>query len=238
MKTICYLSYGYPSIPESLKNAERYLEAGCDIIEVSLPARDPYVDPEHIAAHMADALAACDDYAEYLGQLGAFIQAHKSAKIVLLVYEHTMREAGLPAFIAFCKTHGVEGIIYAGERSKDTWRMLMDAGVPICSPVRREMPEEDILDALAADGFVYMEAKPDRPWPPEYATLAQCIAALRARGIDRPIYCGVGIRTPDDVREVKAAGGDGFFVGAALIRQYNCPERLMETIQAFKQAAL
>ena len=44
IKTICYLSFGYPTIEKSIEMAGRYIEGGCDAIEVSIPPKDPYRD--------------------------------------------------------------------------------------------------------------------------------------------------------------------------------------------------
>ena len=42
----------------------------------------------------------------------------------------------------------------------------------------------------------------------EYPTLKDCVEYLRSCGIERPIYCGVGVHAPEDVRLVREAGGD------------------------------
>ena len=41
----------------------------------------------------------------------------------------------------------------------------------------------------------------------KYPTLKDCVQYLRECGIDRPIYCGVGVHAPEDVKLVKEAGG-------------------------------
>ena len=86
MKVICYLSYGYPSIDYSLKMAKCYYEAGADMMECSLPARDPYIDSEFIAGRMADALSACNDYDVYLEKLGEFRTENPDFPITFLLY--------------------------------------------------------------------------------------------------------------------------------------------------------
>ena len=66
MDLICYLSNGYPSIDSSKETAQRYVGAGCDIIEIDFPARAPYLESEYIAGRMAAALEACNDYTAYM----------------------------------------------------------------------------------------------------------------------------------------------------------------------------
>ena len=48
VKVICYLSFGYPTIEESAKMAEYYIEGGCDAIEVSIPPKNPYRDSAYL----------------------------------------------------------------------------------------------------------------------------------------------------------------------------------------------
>ena len=238
MKIICYLSYGYPLIEYSLKMAKCYFEAGADMMECSLPARDPYLDSEFIAGRMADALAACDDYDIYLEKLGEFRQENPNARIVLLIYEATMLEIGVEKLLAFMKKSGINDIIYAGRIDHPEIKaMFIENGVGICCPVNHHMVEKDIEEALHTNGFTYMEARPLTGSKKGYEELAPCIKHLRDVGIDRPIYCGVGIHTIEDVIYAKEAGGDGVFIGSTLIKLYDKPEEMKKTIAAFKKAA-
>ena len=45
-----------------------------------------------------------------------------------------------------------------------------------------------------------------------------------------PIYCGAGIKCPEDAAKVKAAGGNGFFVGSSIIKLYEKPEEQNVTL--------
>ena len=56
MKLICYLSNGYPTIESSVEMAGIYSEAGCDVIEIDFPSRNPYLESELISGRMAKAL--------------------------------------------------------------------------------------------------------------------------------------------------------------------------------------
>ncbi len=238
MKVICYLSYGYPSIDYSLKMAKCYYEAGADMMECSLPARDPYIDSEFIAGRMADALSACNDYDVYLEKLGEFRTENPDFPITFLLYEHTMLEIGIDKLISFMKKYGIENIIYAGNIDHpEVKKRLIEEGIGICCPVNHHMVEKDIEEAVNTNGFTYMEAKPLTGSKEGFEELAPCISYLRERGIDRPIYCGVGIHTVEDVIYAKEAGGDGVFIGSALIKQYDKPEEMKKTIAAFKAAA-
>ena len=63
IKTICYLSFGYPTIEKSIEMAGRYIEGGCDAIEVSIPPKDPYRDSAflqvtHVSTQLTYAIVA------------------------------------------------------------------------------------------------------------------------------------------------------------------------------------
>ena len=238
MKVICYLSYGYPSIDYSLKMAKCYYEAGADMMECSLPARDPYIDSEFIAGRMADALAACDDYDVYLEKLGEFRKENPDFPVTFLLYEHTMLEIGIDKLVAFMKKYDIRNIIYAGNIDHpEVKKHLIEEGIGICCPVNHHMVEKDIEEAVHTNGFTYMEARPLTGSKEGYEELEPCIRTLRERGIDRPIYCGVGIHTVEDVIYARRAGGDGVFIGSTLIKLYDRPEEMKKTIAEFKAAA-
>ncbi len=238
MKVICYLSYGYPSIDYSLKMARCYYEAGADMMECSLPAKDPYLDSEFIAGRMADALARCGDYDVYLDKLAEFRKTTPELRIVFLLYEDTMLEIGVDKLIDFMKRNDINDIIYAGKiNHPEIKRRFISEGIGICCPVDHHMEEDAIHEALHTNGFTYMEARPLTGSKEGFEDLGACIRYLRDAGITRPIYCGVGIHTVDDVKYAKRSGGDGVFVGSTLIRQYDTPETMMATIREFKKAA-
>jgi len=51
------------------------------------------------------------------------------------------------------------------------------------------------------------------------------------------VYCGGGIRSPEEVAFIRASGGDGFFIGSSVMQYYGQPEKLLETLRAYKAAA-
>ena len=66
VKTICYLSFGYPSIEGSIEAAGYYVEGGADAIEVSLPPHNPYRDSAFIQGLYKVALEQTENYDDYL----------------------------------------------------------------------------------------------------------------------------------------------------------------------------
>ncbi len=235
MKLICYLSNGYPGIEESAKIAEYYAAAGCDIIETDLPSRDPYLENEFIAKRMATALETCDDYDRYMDNIVQIKRKLPKIRILMVVYECTVKEIGVEKFIDFCNTNDLKDIIFVGLENDNIKNHLIESGLRVSCYVQFPMFPEEVESAKASNGFVYMQAKTTSDKiNPAFPTLAHCIEHLRKQGIDREIYCGVGVSTPEDYEMVKNAKADGAFVGSTVLKLYNDPDKLMETIAAFK----
>ena len=215
MKLICYLSNGYPSIESSIQMAQEYKNAGCDILEVDFPSRNPYLESAFIQDRMAEALKVCDDYDLYMEGIIKIKQSVGDSKVILLAYEDTVKEIGIPKFVKFCKENDMLDLIFVGLTTEDVKKELINEGIRVSCYVQFHLPKEEVKSALESNGFVYLQAKPtSNNINPEYPTLKDCIKYLRSVGVERPIYCGVGISSEEDVSYAKIANSDAVFVGA------------------------
>ena len=113
---------------------------------------------------------------------------------------------------------------------------IISAGLLVSCYIQFHLPEEEIELAKRSNGFVYLQAKPydEQTLHPKYKTLKDDVGYLRELGIDRPIYCGVGVHEPKDVTMVKEAGGDAAFVGSAILKLHDDRNAMMEKIKEFK----
>lgn len=235
MKLICYLSNGYPNMQGSAEIARWYAESGCDLVEIDLPARNPYLEGEYIAGRMASALAACPDYDAYMANIVRISEDSPELVILVLAYEQTVLEIGVEKFIEFCTVHDFRDVILVGLASDVVKDRLIASGIRVSCYVQFHMDPAEIKSAKRSNGFVYLQATPaPGQVNPAFPTLADCARELRREGIERPIYCGVGVATPADFADVRDAGADGAFVGGTILRLYNQPEKLKATIRAFK----
>lgn len=114
MEIICYLSNGYPTIESSYEMAIEYADAGCTMIEIDFPSRDPYLEGEYIAGRMAKALEACDDYDKYMESMVAVKKRLPDIKLLVLAYENTVEEIGTERFISFCLENDFKDILLVG----------------------------------------------------------------------------------------------------------------------------
>lgn len=238
VKMICYLSFGYPSIEGSIEAAGHYIKGGCDAIEVSLPPKDPYRDSEFLQGLYKVALAACDDYDRYLEGVGRMCDMYPETEFFLILYHEVIMALGAEKVGAFCARHGIRQLISGDLHDDEAIAALRRHGVKLARSVNYKMEEADIQRCIDADGFTYMAAfpAPGSYVKPGFEELETCIRYLRERKVSEPIYCGAGIKGPQDAARVKAAGGDGFFVGSSIIKLYEDPEKLIEMIRAYKDA--
>lgn len=239
MDLICYLSNGYPSIECSKALAEDYADAGCDIIEIDFPAHDPYLESPYLAARMKDALAAEGDYEKYMRGMTDIKRKLPHTRFILLAYEATVLEIGYERFLAFCRENGFSDMILVGLKDETVKEKFMADGMGVSCYVQFQMLPEEVESAKQSNGFVYMQYMRDEPGDgqvnPACPTLKDCIAHLRQQGIGRPIYCGVGIHTPEDARMAKEAGADGIFIGSAVLKLQDDIPAMKKMIQAFKR---
>lgn len=236
MEIICYLSNGYPTIEESYNMAMEYADAGCKMMEVDFPSRNPYLESDYIAGRMAKALESCDDYEKYMDSIVAIKDKLPDVKILVLAYENTVEEIGTQEFIDFCLKNDLKDILLVGLKDDTIKDEIIAAGLQVSCYVQFHMPEAEIEMAKQSNGFVYLQAKPyeTQEKNENYPTLKDCVEHLRACGIDRPIYCGVGVHAPEDVKLVKEAGGDAAFVGSTILKLHEDIPAMKEKIREFK----
>lgn len=235
MKLICYLCNGYPTIESSIEMAKVYTEAGCDVIEVDFPSHDPYLEGELIAGRMKKALDNCDDYDKYMDGIIKIKEQNPNTQILLLAYGNTIERIGADKFISFCLENELKDLIFVGDNA-ELLNKLISSGLKISCYVQFHMPEEEIKAAKESNGFVYLQAKPNGNVNEKYPTLKDCISRLKSLGIDREIYCGVGIRDAEDIKMAKESGADGVFVGSTILKLHDDIPKLKSTIKELKNS--
>lgn len=235
-KLIGYFSIGYPTVEESMKIADSYLRNGIDMIEVGYPTQDPYLDNEYIGNTLRCAGQNLKDNDAVFDAVDRLLQLHEGLPMILLAYDDSIRAAGVENFMNRAKKSGISDVILVGERDESTKNTLIQNGFRISCYVTYPLPEEEIRLAMNSNGFVYLQAKPDGEVRPGCETLGQCVEYLRNRGIQSPIYAGVGISTPDDVKMVAQAKAEGVFIGSALLKQTQDAEKLSAYVQGLREA--
>lgn len=236
MDIILYLSNGYPTIESSIQMAKEYADAGCGMIEIDFPSRNPFLESDLIKGRMAKALEECDDYDKYMEEIIQVKKELPNVKLIVLAYENTIIEIGVEKFIKFCLDNDFKDVLLVGLSSEEIKDKIIAAGIRVSCYVQFQMLDEEIKSAKESNGFVYLQAKvtPGQGHVnPKYPTLKECVQGLRNHGIDRPIYCGVGVHTPEDVKMVKEAGGDAAFVGSTILKLQEDIPTMKDKIREF-----
>lgn len=235
MEVICYLSNGYPNLEESYKIAKEYADAGCRMIEIDFPSSDPYLEGEYIANRMIKALDECSDYNKYMESIVRVKESLPDVKLLVLAYENTVEEIGVDRFIKFCLDNDFKDILLVGLKNEEIKNKIIDNEIRVSCYVQYHLLEEEIEYAKKSNGFVYLQAKPTTGLVNDkYPELKDCIKYLRECGIDRHIYCGVGVHSPEDVKMVKDAGGDAAFVGSTILKLHDDITAMKDMIRKFK----
>lgn len=234
-KLICYLSNGYPTAEKTIETAAYYVEGGCDIIEIDIPNDDAYMDSDLIAGRMRSSWEKSQDYDEYFNTIKTISTNHPEAGIIVLLYEKTVKDIGVDKFISKCLENDTKDLILVGIENDVVTKQLMAGGLKVSSYVPFHLPDLEVEEAKKSNGFVYLQAKPAGKVKEGYETLDKCIAYLREQGIDRPMYCGVGVSTKEDMEIVSKAGGDAAFVGSAVLTKQDNPKELVEFIKELKE---
>ena len=136
----------------------------------------------------------------------------------------------------FCLSNNLKDILLVGLKDDIIKDKIIAAGLQVSCYVQFHLPKEEVEMAKQSNGFVYLQAKPyeTQQINEKYPTLKDGVEYLRSCGIDRPIYCGVGVHAPEDVKLVKEAGGDAAFVGSTILKLHEDIPAMKEKIREFK----
>lgn len=218
---IGYLPVGFPDLPTSIDAAVAILENGFDAIELGLPYSDPVMDGGVIQTAAQHALDGGFRVADVFTAITA-IRERVDAPVLVMTYANPVEQYGVhrfaadlagaggaglvtpdltpttaPEWIDASEQHGLERIFLAAPTSTDARLEL------ISEKTRGFIYAASTMGVTGARGEVGPDAK-------------QLVERIRA--VHHGHVCvGIGISTPDHVREVLEYT-DGAIIGSALVR--------------------
>lgn len=238
MKFIAYIPFGYPDLAESHKVIDTYYDAGTRAFEISLPEANPIGESEMITDFMHKALEKCSDYHLYLSEIRKVRNKYPQIEINLLLFYNIISQLG-ESLVSFCREENINAIICPDSKKHfEEVLQLQEKGLKFTASFHYDVNPQELANIKLLKGFVYMQAYPPA-WQevkPGFNSPKDIVDYLRFNGVDRAIYAGVGIKDEDDVREVKAAGADGFFVGGSLMKLYGDHKKLHDRVIDFIKA--
>ena len=233
---VCYLNFGYPTIEEGIRDAEAYIEGGCTALQLDIPSRDPYLEHDFVKERMRKCLETQPDYEMYFEGIRKIHAAHPDVALYFMLYENTVQELGVRRVTDFCREVGIRYTSYVGGDAAIR-NALAEAGLGICCYVQYHLPEDEVAFARASTGPVLYQAKSVGKTAHGCETFADGVRYLRQAGLSMPIYASVGLKTPDDIRMVKASQADGAFIGSVLMAQLGDKDKLKALIADFMDAS-
>lgn len=237
MRMIGYVTGGYPSVEGSLEVARNYIRGGCDMLEISLPLENNREAP-YLSNLMKKAVAACSDYEVYLDAIHRLRGEYPDIQITILLYNEAAVKIGAERLASFCEENAIHDVNSPDLSDPEVREALVAHGIQEAGLILYEPSEKRLRHAQNTNGFLYMQAFPrdGQTLVKHLETPTELIHYIRENGITNPIYCGGGIRKPEDVRTLQDAGADGFFLGTSLLQLAEQPEKFVETVKSFKAA--
>ncbi|MGZ4200420.1 MAG: tryptophan synthase subunit alpha [Thermoleophilia bacterium] len=215
-----YLMGGFPTLEESLRIGEAYVDGGADLIELGVPFSDPLADGPVVHAAGTAALRAG---ATVAGVLEVCAALSRRVPVVVMLYANLVYARGVEAFVAQAAQAGASGLIVPDlplEEAPAVLEACDVAGIALVPLVAPTTPD-DRMEAIGARarGFLYTVSVTGTTG--ERAALSDAYGAVIGRAkryTDVPVALGFGIGTPEQAAEAAAAGADGVIIGSRLVR--------------------
>ena len=217
---IGYLPVGYPTFDDSIAAAIALVENGVDVLELGIPYSDPVMDGLVIQKATQQALANGTRLSHAFEAVSA-ITAKVSAPVLVMTYWNPVVQYGVDRFADDLLAAGGAGLITpdlipdeAGDWIAASDRTGLDRvflAAPSSSDARLAQAVE------ASRGFVYAVSTMGITGARTDVDAAARGLISRLRAVGATSACvGVGISTPEQVREV-IGYADGAIVGSLLV---------------------
>lgn len=218
---IGYLPLGFPDLETSVEAAIALIESGVDVLELGLPYSDPVMDGPVIQAATVTAIEGGFRVSDAFDAVRRVREA-TGAPILIMSYWNLILQYGPDRFARELAAVGGAGLITPDlipDEAAEWLRASDEHGLervflaaPTSSDDRLRMISEH------SRGFVYTVSTMGTTGAREDVDQAARVLVARLRSAGCPSTCvGIGISTPDQVREVLEYA-DGAIVGSALVR--------------------
>lgn len=220
---IGYLPAGFPNRATSADCLTAMVQSGCDVVEVGLPYSDPVMDGPTIQAAAEAALADGTRIADVLRIVGDV--AAIGGVPVVMTYWAPIERYGVERFARDLAAAGGRGLITPDliPDEADGWIRASDQfgleRIFLVAP--SSTPERLKMTSAACSGFVYAASTMGVTGARDTISSAAPALVARTRAVtDLPIGVGLGVRSPDQVREV-GVYADAVIVGSAFVNAAN-----------------
>lgn len=238
-----YLPFGYPTAATSSAAFDAAIAGGADWLELGIAFSDPAADGPTIQAATAQALANGATVEAALDEARRLRRAHPATPLIAMTYANVVHRRGWDRFCTDAVQAGLDGLIVpdapleeAGPLREACARHGL-AWVPLVTPTTPDDRMRQI--AATCTGFLYVVANVGVTGQTDPgARMADTLRRARAAAPGLPIAVGFGVRSPQDVRRIRAAGADAIIVGSHLVQALGRggASALQDEVQALRAA--
>lgn len=217
-----YLPFGDPDGPGSQAALSAAVAGGADWLELGIPFSDPAADGPILQAASARALANGATVAGALDAARRLRAAHPDLPLVAMTYANVVFRRGWDGFCQDAAAAGLDGVIVPDVPLEESGPLRAAcarhglAYVPLVTPTTPDARMRAI--AATCTGFLYVVANVGVTGQADVGALVgDTVARARKAAPGLPIAVGFGVRSPDDVRRIRATGADAIIVGSHVV---------------------
>jgi tryptophan synthase alpha chain len=237
---------GYPNLDETQKLVEVYLRSGMDIVEFSMPTRNPYIDTQIIADSNVKALDLEPDLDHYFETLHNIRKEFPNEPFYMMAYADLILQFGLKNFVDQLVELEIDGVELPDkdemvpELASEMETLFDQNGIyriyilhhPFNSAFFSKIKEK-------AAGFLLLQSIADEKGNrPNVSPENKDLIATIKKETDIPVILGYGIKNAERVREAVSLGADGVLVGTSMVEYISQGnhQKFAEFIQDLKKA--
>lgn len=238
MPIMAHLVLGYPSLPESIRTAEKYIAAGVQILELQIPFSHPTADGPVITAACQQATQQGVSMADCIQAIQMLRSKFPAQEMMVMSYLNRIYAFGFQAFLQKLEQAEIQHLIVPDLPADLSSVFLGDPCRVKLVPVLAANTSHSRLQSLLDLGFDFYYLMSDFKITGSgfslHANLQQLIQQIKNRypGNLSRIGIGFGISTPAQARLV-AAEVDYAIIGSSLIQAQNTGklEEYLESLQ-------
>jgi tryptophan synthase alpha chain len=219
---IPFFVIGDPDYDTSLQVVKTAIDAGADVLELGIAFSDPIADGPTIQKADIRALKAGMTVVKAIEFIRE-VTNYKPIPIGLLVYYNLIYQYGVEKFFADFKAAGGSSVLVADlsiDDADEIYLPAVNAGLETVFMVTPNTADDRVkLIAEKTTGFIYTVSLLGITGARDaLSDLVKPLVARLKKMTDVPVCVGFGISTPEQAKQVAAAGADGVIIGSKIVK--------------------
>lgn len=237
---------GYPNLEETRKLVEVYIRSGMDIVEFSMPTRNPYIDTQIIADSNVKALDLEPDLNHYFETLHVIRKDFPNEPFYMMAYADLITQFGLKNFVDQLVELEIDGVELPDKDEMvpelaSEMEALFDQSGIYRIYILHHPYDEAFFNKIKekAAGFLLLQSIADEEGNrPNVNPENKDLIAKIKKETDVPVVLGYGIKNTDRVREAVSLGADGVLVGTSMVEYISQGDyqKFSQFIRSLKEA--